>query len=332
MNLSLSKYSSLSLNYWMPIILFSVILTVSFLYAQEPISSEFSTQTYSAPTEEQAHPNIGQQRKEAEEHAQENLIQEAVSAIQDIKKAIVALDKGQEQEALEAIKKATGTIDILVGRHPQDALLPVDFEVRLFDKAPDKLDAIKSISKSAEQAIKNKDYPSARLTLDNLRSEINIRTYHLPLAAYPEILKNAARLLDEKKLKESASGLKEALHILVIVDRYIPLPIIKAKSMLAQVQEAQRKQEGEKDNLLKLLAQIRHELEKGQALGYAGLDEEYPNLAKSLLNLEKQIKANESSSSGLAKLKEKLTSFLNRHSETKKATNQVSLDKTKEEA
>jgi YfdX protein len=73
-------------------------------------------------------------------------------------------------------------------------------------------------------AVGAKDYPTARVILYSLTREIRSRTFNLPLATYPDALKEAARLLDEKENQEASNVLLTALNTLVVVDKVTPLP------------------------------------------------------------------------------------------------------------
>jgi len=176
--------------------------------------------------EQQARPDIEKRRKDAEQDAQKSLDSEAMAAVRETRTAIAAIAGGKTDDALAAIERATGKIDVLISRNPATALLPVAFEVVVVDAAPTDLQAVRERAKAADRAVSNKDYPTARVLLDGLTSEIRIRTYHLPLATYPTALKDAGRLLDQKKPEEASAVLLTALNTLAIIDRVHPLPLV----------------------------------------------------------------------------------------------------------
>ncbi|AZL15913.1 YfdX family protein [Rickettsiales endosymbiont of Stachyamoeba lipophora] len=295
----------------------SIILSISTStpYLPQALSFADNFQTSQAQSEALARSEIEQQHEQAKEEARKTLVRDAIESLEETKKALTALNKGQENEALTAIEHATGKINILLARYPEKSILPIDFEVKLIDTAPVIIQNIKEISKDAEKLLGNKNYPEARLLLDILRSEINIRTYNLPLAMYPTALKEAARLLDQKKINESITELDVAIHTLVVVDQVLPLPIINAKLMLAMAEE---KHEKDREAALKLMSSTRHELERARELGYAGKDEEYASLNKAIEALEKQAKSHKKSPFDFSIIKDQLKAFLKRLSESKK--------------
>jgi hypothetical protein len=264
--------------------------------------------------EQQARPEVQKEKNEAEQKAEKTLDQEAIAAIGETTNAIKSIADNKTDEALAAIERATGKINILLARNPATALLPVSVRVEIIEAAPLDLEAIKVVAKEAERAVDDKAYPAARVLLDSLTSEIRVRTTNLPLASYPAALKEAARLLDEKKSKEANSVLLAELNTLAIVDTVAPLPLVLAQTA---INEAQALREKDKEAAQKQLAAARNELERARALGYAGKDGTYAALNKDIKDLEKQLKSNEDTGSLFASLKDKVSALFKRQSEDK---------------
>lgn len=275
--------------------------------------ADFATQRQDA--EQQARPDIERQRRDAEQQAEKTLDKEAISAIEETEKAIRAIAANNTSEALAAIERATGKINILLARNPANALIPVNSEVEVIDAAPHDLQLIDELTDAVEAAVDDKNYPAARALLDVLRSEIRVRTYNLPLATYPDALMEAARLLDQNQSKEASRLLLTALNTLVVIDRVIPLPMILAQ---AAIDEAQALREKDKDEAQRLLSTARNELERARELGYLGDDSEYDALDEAISDLEKQFKGNEDTASAFTRLKERVSAFFKRQSESER--------------
>lgn len=296
----------------------SLVLCAAPTYAKQTLSGsgipQVSLSQHTAQAQEQ-------QRKQAEEKTHQMLVPDAATAIKETRNAVEALHKEHHQEALDAIERAIGKLDILLANHLEESLLPADFSIQLIDLAPLEIKAINEISKAAERSIKNKDYPDSRLLLDILRSEIHIRTYSLPLAIYSAALKKAAALLEEKKADEASSVLIRALNTLVIIDQILPIPIINAEVLL---KTAAKEHEKDKDIALKLIANARHEIERAKELGYIikSRHTEYDSLEKAIDEVEKQLKANKSISAAVGFLLDKIKAFLKGHFEEKKQFSQ----------
>jgi hypothetical protein len=281
--------------------------------AQSQTQTQSGIEQQQRQAEQQARPEIEKQRKEAEQQAAQSLDKEAVAAIDETQKAIAAIAANKTDEALAAIERATGKINILLARNPATALIPVGFEVEVTDAAPADIQAIRDRAKAAETAVSNKDYPVARVLLYGLTSEVNVRTYNLPLGTYPDALKTAARLLDQKNNKDAAAVLLAALNTLVVIDRVRPLPLVIAQ---AEISDAEALREKDKDGAQKLLEMAKNNLERGKELGYyAASDPEYTALNQAISDLQTQLKGNGDTASAFTSLKEKVAAFFKRLSE-----------------
>jgi hypothetical protein len=261
-------------------------------------------------TEHSASSEIERQRKDAISEAEKSLDKEAVAALEETRKAISAIAANKTDEALAAIERATGKINILLARKPSAAILPVDVEVEVIDIAPQDHLTILEIAQDASRAVDNQDFPTARVLLRALMSEIRVRTYNLPLATYPTALNDAARLLDQKKEKEARAVLLTALNTLMAIDRITPLPLLRARDAITQAQ-----QEKNKEAALTLLGRAKSELQRSKELGYAGNDAQYAALDAEISNLEKKLKGTEETAPLFARLREKSSAFLKQFSE-----------------
>lgn len=284
---------------------------------QNPPSTQATSrvQNQRKQAEQQARPEVEKERKEAEDEARKTLDQEAITAVSQTQKAVDAIAAGKTDDALAAIEQATGKINILLARNPANALIPVDLDVELIDTAPRESQAVLDIAKDASRAVDEKDYPAARALLFSLMSEIRVRTYNLPLATYPEALKEAARLLDQKATKDASSILLTALDTLVVLDRVTPVPLLLAREAINQ---AQTKSQQDKNGAQVLLEVAKKQVARARELGYAGKDQEYEALNRQISSLEKQLKGPEDATVAFSKLKDKLSAFLKRESEKKR--------------
>lgn len=272
-------------------------------HAQSP------TDRGTSPPQAPAKGEAEKERISAEQQARKTLDTEAIAAIDETRAALKALDQNKPDDALAAIERASGKINVLVARNPGTALIPVAFEVEVLEGAPQDTNAIRAIAKAAERAVDDRDYPGARVLLQALTSEVRVRTYTLPLATYPLALSDAARMIDQKKTKGAAAVLATALNTLVMIDRVTPLPLVLAQTAL---EDAQALREKNKDEALRLLAAARNELERAKELGYAGKDPEYAALNSSITEIEKQIKGNSDTTSLFSRLHERVASFFQR--------------------
>jgi hypothetical protein len=293
-------------------ILASYLLACSIVFADDTTKTSDGDR---AQAQAKANPQIEKQRQEAEQQASKALDKDAQAAIDETNKAIKAISDGKTSDAIAALERATGKINILVGRNPANALIPVQLNAQVIDVAPTDLKAIKTIAKAADSAVDDKDYPAARVLLQGLVSEIRVRMANLPLATYPIAMQDAARLLDQKKTEEAKAVLQTALNTLVVIDHVTPLPIAVAQEA---IKDAEAKRDSNKDEAQKLLATAKSELERAKELGYAGKDPEYAALSNEISNVEKALSGNGDSRSAFARLKDRVSSFFHRQSASEK--------------
>jgi YfdX protein len=260
-------------------------------------------------------PDVESQRRDAEQQAQKSLDQDAAAAIAETRNALRSIAANNTAEALAAIERATGKINILLARNPATALIPVGFEVEVIDAAPVDTKVIQDRVSAIEKALVAHDYPAMRVLLDSLTSEIHTRTYNLPLATYPTALKDAARLMDQKKNDEARDILQTALDTLVIVDRAKPIPVVLAQAAVIKAEELGNANKGDAQKLLEF---ARKELERAKLMGYASNDPDYEALNQVITELETQIKGNGDTASIFSVLKEKIAAFFKRQSETER--------------
>jgi hypothetical protein len=203
-----------------------------------------------------------------------------------------------------------------VARNPANGLIPVAYELEIIDTAPLDLKAIRAKALAIDVAVAERAYPAARVLLHGLTSEIRTRTSSLPLASYPDALKEAARLLDQKKTNDANTVLLTALNTLVVVDKVTPLPLVLAQTA---IEEAQSLRDKDKDAAQKRLSLARNELDRARELGYAGHDPEYAALGKSITSLEKELKGTKDTAALFSELKQKMAAFFKRQSTSVKS-------------
>ncbi|MDB5290016.1 MAG: hypothetical protein JWL69_1257 [Phycisphaerales bacterium] len=276
-----------------------------------------ATSTTSAPSaapsqtqiQQQARSEAEQRRQDAEQQAQRTIDKEAAMAVEESRRAMQFIAEGKTADAMAAIERAAGMIDVLVARNPDTALLPVDATAEIIDTAPADLDSIRDIASAADAAMFVRDFPLTRLMLGMLISEIRVRTFHLPLVAYPLAMREAARLLDQNQTDEARGVLQAAIDSLVVIDRIIPLPLVLARLAISTAESAR---DQDREAARRFLSLARTELDRAVELGYSANDDDYKALSKTVSDLEKQLRGNENVSSSFGELKEKFENFMKR--------------------
>lgn len=264
-----------------------------------------------AGTQPQLGPDVEAQRQQNQKEAEQTVDRDAIAAVEQTRQALAAIQANKKAEALAALERATGKVNILLARNPSSALIPVDAEVVVIDTAPQDRKVIGQLSQAANAAMGAKDLPTARVLLANLVSEIRLRTTCLPLATYPAALLDTARLVDQGKNQEAETVLETALNTLVIVDHVTPLPLILAQAAVAAA-DAQR-QDPAKEQVL--LETAKTQLNRGRELGYLADDSDYKTLDKQISDLESTIQGKHDIGSKFKDLRDRIAAFLKRQKE-----------------
>lgn len=231
----------------------------------------------------QADREISQQRKK--------IIDEAVSAIQDTKKALKALEDKKPEEALKALERATGKLDIILARDPQLALAPIDVTIMTRD-VYGTVEQIKQVRKQAESHLEDGELQKARHLIRELGSEIVISIDNLPLQTYPQAIVAVTPLIDQGKIAEAKEALQAALNTIVVTEHVLPLPLIRAEEKLTKAEElAQKEARSEEDTktLTTLIRETRQQLKLAETLGY-GIKKDYIKFEAEIEKIEEKTR------------------------------------------
>lgn len=198
------------------------------------------------------------------------IVAEAVLSLRETQDALKALDEGKNKQALAALERATGKLEIVLARDPQVALVPIDVRVVTSD-IYGSLDQVKHAREEAERLLKDGQVQEARAILKDLASETVISTSNLPVSTYPDALKNAAKLVEENKINNAKEVLQTALNTLVITDVIVPLPLLRAQISLDKADELAKTKERSADQnkqLSDLITAADRDIKLAEALGY----------------------------------------------------------------
>ncbi len=226
---------------------------------------------------------ISQQRKE--------IIDEAVSAIAETNTALQALEQDKPDQALNALARASGKLNIVLAREPALALAPIDVNVTLYN-VYNSVDAILKARQQAEDYLEAGEVQKARALIDDLASEMVISVVNIPLKTYPDAISAVVPLIDQRKIEKAKAALRAALDTTVISDRVIPLPLLRADVQLARAEalaEKKKRSEEENKNLARLLDAVGKQLKLAEALGY-GDQQDYQKLYSELEEIEGKTK------------------------------------------
>ena len=275
-----------------------------------PLAAAGSEEADSSADAEAPEQRIQQEVDEKLVERRKALMEEAHSALDETNAALEALDAGKTKEAIDALARATGKLELIVARDPDLALAPVDVALVTHDlyATPE------SITKARDEAkdlLRQGKVQEARRLLSGLASEIVIRVTNLPLATYPDAIKEVTPLIDEGKTEDAKAALRAALSTLVVTSHAISLPVVRAQAALDEAEKLLEKEEMLEGDTEKISAQIknaREQLEMAELLGYAE-KEELKEFREQIAELERKIGAGEETTGVFAKLRKSLEGF-----------------------
>ncbi len=251
------------------------------------------------------------EKNAAEKRAQ--LLKDAQGALDETQKALDSLDQGKKDEALAALEKVTGKLDLIVARDPKLALAPVSVATVVRDLYANP-DTVKAAVQEARTDLNDGKVQQARALLGGLASEAELQVSNIPLATYPAAIKAVVPLIDAGKNQEAKSALQLALNTLV-VERFItPLPPVRAKAMLDEAEKLAEKsgRNGDENKKLHdLVENARTQLELGEALGY-GIRDDYKPLYGQLDDIQTKTGDGKSGKGFFDKIKESLKGLKDR--------------------
>jgi len=236
------------------------------------------------------------------------LIEEGVSAIEITHEALTAIEGGNKDKAIELIEKGVGKLEVLLVRDPYLVLIPINNTIKTEDFQGD-LESIKTIKKAVKKAIEDDYFQVLRDEIAKLGSEVRIETVSIPILTYPDALKLSASFLEDNEIDLAKETLQTALNTLIISEQRIPLPILRAESLLEKAKTQDAKDDDMKKEVLALLDNAEYQLILAEELGYGNRDKEYKELNDAISEIRKTVKSNSASQGLFDKIIEKLSTF-----------------------
>lgn len=273
---------------------------LAIILALSPATS-FSEQ---AKTMQNAEKKLEQIQQDKSTEKRKEILSEATAALRETQNALKALDDNNTKDALAALERASGKLNIILVREPSLALAPVGVDSTTYDVLAT-VDAVKELRKKAENALEDGRLQDARRLVEDLASETVISVSNIPLATYPDAIKAAVRLIDEDKPEAAKTILHTALNTLVVNSTIIPLPVYTADQLLKDAEPLAEKADRNKvenEMLADLVKNARAELRFAEALGY-GSKKDFKNLYEQLDQIEEKTKDGKSGSGFFTKLK-----------------------------
>ncbi len=254
---------------------------------------------------------VNKTREKKTEEKRKSVLQDARIAVRETENALKLLDENKPEQALKALERATGKIEIILARDPNLSLAPAGIYTVTYDVLAD-IDAVNALRKQVQRAMEKGRLQEARHLIKNLASETVISVTSIPLVTYPDAIKLAAKYIARNQINEAKRLLQTALSTLVVTETIIPLPIVAAERLLEQAKvlaEKSNRTEAENKLLTESLRKARQELEFAEALGY-GTEEDFRNVYREIENIGEKTEGGKSETGLFASIKEYLENMV----------------------
>jgi hypothetical protein len=257
------------------------------LFLALPIGAHAEGETERPAPETQS--EIGRGAQEELDARKADVIVDAEAALAETQRAIEAIRAGDRAGAIAALATATGKLELVVARRPELALAPVAAIIEVVDFIGD-IDTIRAVPGAASLALASGRSQSARRLLSGFASETVVRVQNLPMATYPAVIKEAARLLDAGRDDEAAFALHAALGTIVVKETVFPHPLLDAVTHLEAAKalaETEGRSAEQNQALIAALDAARTSLERAEAFGY-GTSRDFRDLYAEIRDVERR--------------------------------------------
>lgn len=262
------------------------------------------------PASQAVQPQVDKRTADTTRQKQRELMTEAQSAITETENALKALDEKRNRDALAALATATGKLELILARSPKLALAPVRTDVLTHDLLA-KNDTVKAAIKDVRDLLRDGEVQKARQLMQGLASEVEFRTFSIPLETYPAAIKAITPLIDAGKVEEAKTELRTMLNTLVVTTEVVPLPTLRAEEQIkaaqALAEKANRSKE-ENDKLAQSIAAARDQLKIAELLGY-GDKKDYKPMYQQIDDLDKKTAGGKWGKGWFEKIRQQLAAW-----------------------
>ena len=245
----------------------------------------------------------------------QQIVNEAKEAVLGSQQALLNLEKNDAPAALNNLQEVSKKLDMIVTANPSLIMVAADIEVDVID-FDGNAKAISQKVKQAAELLNHGRLQAGRMVADELASEMDVTTINIPLRTYPAAIKNAVAQINAGKLQEAAQQLDEALNSLIEQTEIIPLPLLRAETLLFKAAELEQTLDlakaDNREQVLKLVAAAKEKLKIAELLGYGGKADYQPfyqiiDAIKDSISTEKSAATWSKIKQALADLKNKIT-------------------------
>ncbi len=280
----------------------SGLLAVSTINATE-------NKTVQTETQKTVQNNINQKTQDIAKNKRDSLENDAVIALSKTAEALKALDDNDSDKALSLLSDAIGKLEIVVTAKPDLSFAPVAVSMAAYDVITD-LPTILEAQRVATHLLVDGEFQKVREIIEPIRSEMVVTTTSLPLATYPDAIKDVVPLIKDKKNEKAKQALQTVLSTVVVEKEVMPLPVMRAQMLLdiAETKAQVKRNKVKQEELDELYGAAIYQLALAEAMGY-GDAQTYALFATEIEKIQKETSNKKANTGIFDKIKDMLTNF-----------------------
>ncbi|NOZ34374.1 MAG: YfdX family protein [Chlorobi bacterium] len=241
----------------------------------------------------------------------DSIINEAFTTASETNKIFKLINENKIKEAVNTGNELIGKLEVLLANNPNDNLILADVSFKKNEVMTD-VGTVNDIVKTAEKAMDRGYYQETSDLLKNLKSEIIISNYYIPLATYPDAIKQAIIFLDNNKPEDAKLILQQLPASIVEIKTILPLPVLKAEQMIIMARKIDANNHENSEKVITLLNSADYQLKLAKAMGYGNKDKDFKTLSNSIKKLKESVKSKSESQSEFDSLKNDIIKFKER--------------------
>lgn len=299
---------------FLPVLLGALLFTASSVTAFAATDSKTDLSKAQKATADKA---IDKTLKKQNER-QKTIDQNVEAGFEQVKKAITLLNqKDKSKEAIAALEAATGKFDVALAADPKLDLVAIDSSVEIFELMTNSK-MVEHTVDEARDLLRDQKVQEARALLLPLRDEMVTTTTYLPMATYPDTIKQAAGALIDGKADKAKDILSLGLSSFVVSESVIPLSMLRAQAFMEEASKLDK--DKQKDKIVELLDAAESQVNLTFALGYAAEDSAaYDALISQIKSLRWAVKGPNAAERLYGELKNSFKELIHKEAQPKAA-------------
>lgn len=238
-------------------------------------------------SEQQMQDHINKEINVALDLGNEFVIQEATNTIRQTRNAVTSLLDSNYSEAKYHINKAIARAD-LITLADNEARVTSEVNVEVI-RGVNNVEAAQEIIYKVDSLFQMAEFQKVRYGIAQLANEIKITRESISIPYFLDALKTAEQHIDRRQYDKAMLALNRILSSVVIERSTVPLPLLRAQRMVAEIDKLLKREDLQQNDIKILLDNAEYQIEFAEILGYGKAENEYEALYEEIKKIRKSI-------------------------------------------